>query len=423
MTGRLLRSLLGIGLASVLLVGVLPTVTHAAEAVKVVATFDPNGGKVSPTTLEVDEGTPAADFPRPTRDRHTFKGWFTAASGGTRIEAAPNTDFTAFAQRAKTSKITITFDTNGGGKAPADKVVTYKKKLGKLPTVKRSGYTFRGWYTSAGKKVTSSTKATTKSVTWTLYARWAKSRHYVFDANGGTVSTAYKDVKPKAKLGTLPTPKRSGFSFMGWYTKQVHGGTKLTSGSKAAKTAGTTTLYARWAPKPLYQFDDRWRRLSYVSTMRGSGCGLTAMAIAVRAITGKSITPKHARSYALKHDYDVRKPGRTKAGFFTNWPATYGITVTPTNDKNLALQAVKDGNWVVAFMKPGRWTREGHFILWYDVAGSTALIRDPNAKKASKVRAPYKTLQKQTWTGVKGNKHHRYYIVEVPDDRKLYRVG
>ena len=352
MIGRRTAASLAAGLAAGLMLGLLPSIAHAAEAGMVTATFDPNGGTVDPIKKDVPVGTPASEFPTPTRDRANFLGWYSAATGGTKFSEAPATDFTAYAHWGKVSRLTVKFDTNGGGAAPADKRVAYDKKY-----------------------------------------------------------------------GTLPTPKRAGYSFMGWHTVRQHGGTKVTSSSKNSSKATTLTLYARWAPAPLYQFDKRWRSLKYVSTMRGSGCGLTAMTIAVRAISGKNVTPKDAREYALKHNYDIRKPGRTKTGFFTKWPATYGIKVTPTNDKNKALQAVKDGDWVVAFMKPGRWTHNGHFIVWYDIAGSTALIRDPNATKASKVRAPYTTLQSQTWTGVKGNKHHRYYIVDVPDAKKLYKVG
>lgn len=422
MTGRRTARSLAATLAAALLLGLLPSVAHAAEG-DVTATFNPNGGTVSPATMEVAPGTPATAFPRPSRDRYNFAGWFTAASGGEKLATAPATDFTAYAQWNSVAKLTVKFDTNGGGEPPPDQKVSYDKAFGTMPTVRRAHYAFTGWYTKDGRRITSTTKVTTKATVWLLVARWVEARRYNFDANGGTTPTEYKDVAPGKALGTLPTPKRSWYTFMGWYTKREHGGSKRTSSSSAWGSPGESTLYARWAPKAMFQFDSRWRYLSYVSTMRGSGCGLTAMSIVVRAISRKDTTPRTARRYALDHDYDIRKPGRTKAGFFTKWPAKYGIKVTPTNSHTAAREAVKNGNWVVAFMKPGRWTREGHFIVWYDYSGSNALIRDPNATKASKVKAPISTLQSQTWTGVSGNKHHRYYIVEVPDSRKLYKVG
>ena len=45
--------------------------------------------------------------------------------------------------------------------------------------------------------------------------------------------------------GTLPTPKRVGFIFDGWYTGEKGTGTKITSGDTVAITKDTT-LYAKW---------------------------------------------------------------------------------------------------------------------------------------------------------------------------------
>ena len=45
--------------------------------------------------------------------------------------------------------------------------------------------------------------------------------------------------------GTLPTPKRVGFIFNGWYTGEKGTGTKITSGDTVAITKDTT-LYAKW---------------------------------------------------------------------------------------------------------------------------------------------------------------------------------
>lgn len=42
-----------------------------------------------------------------------------------------------------------------------------------------------------------------------------------FDANGGTVSTESKEVKPGETYGTLPTPTREGYTFKGWNGKNI----------------------------------------------------------------------------------------------------------------------------------------------------------------------------------------------------------
>lgn len=72
-----------------------------------------------------------------------------------------------------TKKVKVTFNANGGTVVTKSKTVAVNSKLGKLPTPRRSGYTFTGWYTarSKGKKVSTSTRVTKKL---TLYARWKK---------------------------------------------------------------------------------------------------------------------------------------------------------------------------------------------------------------------------------------------------------
>jgi len=67
-----------------------------------------------------------------------------------------------------------------------------------------------------------------------------------WDANGGKIGTAkttITNVKKGVKIGKLPkTPKRSGYTFVGWYTKKS-GGTKITATTKVKKKV---TYYAQW---------------------------------------------------------------------------------------------------------------------------------------------------------------------------------
>ena len=75
-----------------------------------------------------------------------------------------------------TKKVTVSWNANGGAVSGSTKVVKYKGAYGKLPSPKRAGYTFTGWYTSrtGGGKVTADTKVTKKK-NHTLYARWKKT--------------------------------------------------------------------------------------------------------------------------------------------------------------------------------------------------------------------------------------------------------
>ncbi len=127
-------------------------------------------------TETVEAGKAATAPAAPTKDGYTFDGWDKAFDNVT-------SDLTVNAKWkqnqvqepvAKTYK--VTFNVNGGKSIKTkSKTVTYGKPYGSLPTVKRTNYTFSGWYTakSGGKKITASSKVTLTKNT-TLYAHWKK---------------------------------------------------------------------------------------------------------------------------------------------------------------------------------------------------------------------------------------------------------
>lgn len=65
-----------------------------------------------------------------------------------------------------------------------------------------------------------------------------------FNPNGGTVSQKTKEVRSEAVYGTLPSPKRAGYTFKGWYTK-ASDGKRVKSTTTVTKTVNST-LYAQW---------------------------------------------------------------------------------------------------------------------------------------------------------------------------------
>ena len=65
-----------------------------------------------------------------------------------------------------------------------------------------------------------------------------------FNAEGGTTLTASKTVEYGKTYGTLPTPTKTGYTFLGWYTTKT-GGTKITSGTAVTLTAAQE-LHAHW---------------------------------------------------------------------------------------------------------------------------------------------------------------------------------
>ena len=127
---------------------------------------------------------------------------------------------------------------------------------GALPKSKRTGYSIV-WHlgSTTGATITDNTKMsdvfTENSVAnHTLYPTWLANVYTVtFDSNGGSCSVPSTDVTydkeyGKGTAGSLPTPTRTGYSFVGWYTA-ASGGSKVVD-STVLKTAAEHTIYAHW---------------------------------------------------------------------------------------------------------------------------------------------------------------------------------
>ncbi len=80
----------------------------------VVITLNANGGSVSTGTLTKGYGSQMGTLPTPTRTGYTFTGWFTAATGGTKITnttTVPANNVTYYAQWT-INNYTVTYDNN-----------------------------------------------------------------------------------------------------------------------------------------------------------------------------------------------------------------------------------------------------------------------------------------------------------------------
>ena len=72
-----------------------------------------------------------------------------------------------------------------------------------------------------------------------------------FDANGGTVSPTYKNINQGSALGTLPTPTREGYVFLGWWT-DIQTGVEVTSETIPNSSA---RYIAKWDNVKTVSFD------------------------------------------------------------------------------------------------------------------------------------------------------------------------
>lgn len=145
--------------------------------------YNANGGSGAPSSQTKWYGTALTlSSTKPTRTGHSFNKWNTASNGtGTSYNSGAsytaNAAATLYAQWTA-NKYTVTYNANGGSGAPAAQTKTYGVAL-TLSSTKptRSGYTFKGWGTSASSTTVAYAAGAsyTNNASITLYAIWTKS--------------------------------------------------------------------------------------------------------------------------------------------------------------------------------------------------------------------------------------------------------
>ncbi len=215
----------------------------------VVVTLDVNGAGL-PFSAFAFPGKAYGELRAPSWTGHTFIGWYTAKEGGTQITADTLvdqlTDHTLYAHWSAI-EYTAALNMNGGQASVQFVKAVYGEAYGTLPVPARTGYTFLGWYTApeGGLQVTADTLVE-KEGDHTLYAHWTGAKYKVtLDANGGKAAYTLFEAEYANPYETLPVPARSGYTFLGWYTK-AEGGTQVTAGMPLVREADHT-LYAHWS--------------------------------------------------------------------------------------------------------------------------------------------------------------------------------
>ena len=101
-------------------------------------------------------------------------------------------------------------------------------------STERTGYTFAGWTPALAKTVTA-------DVTYT--AGWTANEYTLnLDAGEGKVDPASVTVTYNEKIGELPVPTRTGYTFLGWVDADGNSVTAET----VYTVAGDYTVYAQW---------------------------------------------------------------------------------------------------------------------------------------------------------------------------------
>jgi len=140
--------------------------------------FNAEGGTLEDTTpLSLLTGMKFGTLPTPTKEGHTFAGWFTGQEGGERVN-----DNTVFSGTSDTvlhahwivNKYDIAFESNGGTIVSSIKV-EYGAAISLPTNLEKKGFIFGGWYLDAEFKEVMNLK-TMPARNLVLYAKWNEEK-------------------------------------------------------------------------------------------------------------------------------------------------------------------------------------------------------------------------------------------------------
>jgi len=192
--------------------------------------------------------------PIPARTGYTFNGYYVDETQVIDNNGTINDVITGFDENAELTaswtehQYTVVFDANGGTCAIQTIENVKYSEVFVLPTVsKTESYKCEGWKRSdnnfvhpMGAHIRGITAEDGAIITFT--AQWTLITCGVsFDANGGTVSPSSKSVVYKQTYGTLPTPTRTDYAFLGWYLNS-----KKVTEDTTVNTLSDHTLVAKW---------------------------------------------------------------------------------------------------------------------------------------------------------------------------------
>lgn len=155
-----------------------------------------------------------------------------------------------------------------------------------------------------------------------------------------------------------------------------------------ADVAPTSTSVSDWRAGEmpyLYQTDEAWASKPYAGgTVAKNGCGPTCVTMAYIYLTGHTdLTPADAcaRAEASGHFYE----GMTTWTYLTDGVLELGLVgEEQPADASVLRSLLAAGTPIICSMRPGDFTKNGHFILLAGLDGDgNVIVRDPNSEQRS----------------------------------------
>ncbi|MBE6734038.1 MAG: hypothetical protein E7563_01680 [Ruminococcaceae bacterium] len=224
-------------------------------------TYNANGGSGAPSTQYKDYGTSITlSTEKPTRSNYTFAGWATSSTASSATYQpgdiySSNSNVTLYAvwkAVADTTKPTVSISTTNLSASSQTATLSLSDNVGVVSYYwgTSSSPSSSSFTTISSTTSTSVQKTVSSSGTYYLIAKDAAGNvsstasitYYktTLNANGGSVSPTSVLTKSGNSV-TLPTPTRSGYSFVGWGTSSTS-----TSGVTYITANANKTYYAVW---------------------------------------------------------------------------------------------------------------------------------------------------------------------------------
>lgn len=282
-------------------------------------------------------------LPTLTKNGYTVYSWVCSTNGKTYSSTETvykefTTECTVTFKAVWTAAVyTINYDCAGGSFEDQETLTSgrFWNDGSSLITPARKGYTFVGWldeereftYVLGGPEWSDNLIHSTdeSGSTFNLKAQWSPDTYVVTLApDGGSVTPNTVSVVFDSTYGTLPTPSKTGYTFVGWYL----GDAKINNTSKVT-TASVHTLTAHWSAN------------QYTVSFDSAG-GSSCSAITVTYGSTYSSLPTPSRS-------DVSGSGGYTTYSFAGWylngvAVSNGTTVSTAGDHTLT--ASWNSSWV-----------------------------------------------------------------------------
>lgn len=132
------------------------------------------------------------------------------------------------------------------------------------------------------------------------------------------------------------------------------------------------------------QLDKRWAGASYGDSSIGrSGCGPTSISIVISTLTGQAVDPPHMAVWAYQNGYYCPGSGSYHS-LIPGAAEEYGLTAKGNLTAQEIVDALENGELVVAIMAKGHFTKNGHFIVLRGVTREgKILVADPASVERS----------------------------------------